>query len=157
MKKFFLQEELLTIIKEHACRDYPKECCGLILGPLHEERLTRVRTFRNLQDEYHAKDPIAFPRTSQTAYWMDPAALLKLQKEMRSSEEEIKIIYHSHIDAGAHFSEEDQRMALSGGTPVYPDVNYLVLSVREGEVQELSLFQWDPALKVFTLGFNRRG
>lgn len=149
MKKDFLPEAFLEKILEHARRDYPKECCGLILGPAGEESCTSVRPCRNLQDEVHAKDPGVFPRTSRNGYWVDPSELLKIQKEMRSAKEEIKIIYHSHIDAGAYFSEEDQRMAQSEGEPAYPKVTYLVLSVMKGIPGEFCFYQWNPSLKSY--------
>lgn len=142
-------EVLLKAVLEHAQRDYPAECCGVVLGPQGSESYSRVQSCRNLQDEYHAKDPVQFPRTSKNAYWMDPRELMRLQKQMREAEEEIKVIYHSHIDAGAYFSEEDERMALSEGAPVYPKAVYLVVSVLKGIPQEFCFFRWDASAKKF--------
>src|SRR5688500_655282 len=110
MKRNSIPNPFLDQIKAQAEREYPKECCGLILGTA--QAYTRLYPCRNLQDEYHEKDPGNFPRNSRNAYFMDPAALLKLQKEMRAGNEEIRIIYHSHIDAPALFSQEDHRMAV---------------------------------------------
>lgn len=149
MKNGLLPEAFLKKVLEYAEAQYPQECCGLLLGPAGEEKVTRVYPCRNLQDEYHAKDPEVFPRTSRNGYWMDPAELLKIQKEMRSAKEEIKIIYHSHIDAGAYFSEEDQRKAQSEGEPLYPGVLYFVVSVMNGTPGEMCFYQWSAALKSY--------
>ncbi len=82
---------------------------------------------------------------------MDPSELLTLQKELRQTGEEIRVIYHSHIDAGAYFSEEDKRLALQDGGPVYPGADYLIVSVSADAVQEACLYCWDPQKKEFTL------
>ena len=61
----------------------------------------------------------------------------------------MRVIYHSHVDAGAYFSEEDERIALSEGGPAYPGVSYLVVSVTGGKVGEASLFAWDERKRAF--------
>lgn len=142
-------ESFIKTILDHARRDYPAECCGVVLGPQSGESYSRVQPCRNLQDDYHAKDPAQFPRTSKNAYWMDPQELLKLQKQMRDAGEEIKVIYHSHVDAAAYFSEEDERMALSEGSPVYPKAVYLVVSVLKGNPQEFCFYRWDASAKKY--------
>ena len=137
-----IPKTFLDSIFLQAGREYPRECCGMILGIVGKNNFSRTRAFKNAQDEYHAKDPENFPRTSSTAYFMDPGELLLLQKELRESEEEIRVIYHSHIDAPAHFSAEDKRMAVCDGSPLYPGVDYLVVSVMQGKVKEVCLYRW---------------
>jgi proteasome lid subunit RPN8/RPN11 len=44
----------------------------------------------------------------------------------------VAVIYHSHVDAGAYFSETDRRQALVGGEPAYPNAVYVVTSVVAG-------------------------
>jgi len=146
-----IPETFLKAIFEQAEREYPHECCGMILGDEGKpDTLKRVRPCRNVQDEYHAKDPDNFPRTAKAAYFMEPKELLAIQKEVRQSKEAIRVIYHSHIDAGAYFSEEDTLIALSEGEPAYPGVDYLVVSVIKGKVKDSNLFHWDESSKKFT-------
>src|SRR5437868_6908771 len=85
-------------IFDHAEREYPKECCGMILGEVEQSGYSRIKIFRNVQDEYRKMDPLNFPRSSRNAYFLDPAELLMFHKEIRGQKEIIKIIYHSHID-----------------------------------------------------------
>lgn len=145
-----MQKDLLQMIFTQAEQEYPHECCGMILGPQAEkEKLTRVRPCINVQDQYHGLDPKTFPRTAATAYFMDPKELLAIQKEARTAQEEIRIIYHSHVDCGAYFSEEDKRIATADGAPAYPGVHYLVVSVRDGKVADSHLFSWNPEKKDF--------
>ena len=142
--------EFLQQIRAQGERDYPNETCGILTGPKEKKGpVSAIYPCRNVQDEYHALDPVTFPRTAQTAYFIDPRALLQIQKETREKNCEIRVIYHSHVNAGAYFSEEDKRIALSEGKPAYPGVSYLVVSVREGKADDFSLFQWDEAKKDF--------
>ena len=141
----FIPKSFLSQISKQAESEYPNECCGVILGPEDSNRLTRVKICRNAQDEYHGREPEIFKRTAAAAYFIDPQELLALHKEMRTKKEAIRIIYHSHINASPLFSQEDKKMALSEGLPVYPGVDYLILSVFEGKAQEMMLYHWDPS------------
>ncbi len=58
-------------------------------------------------------------------------------------------IYHSHIDAGAYFSETDKRNALIGSEPAYPDAVYVVLSVLERRIDGAGAFAWDAERRDF--------
>jgi len=137
-------------ILRQAENDYPHETCGILIGPQNEkEKVTAIYPCQNVQDEYHALDPVNFPRTAETAYFIDPKDLLRIQKEARGKECEMRVIYHSHVNAGAYFSDEDRRIALSEGEPAYPGVSYVVVSVRNGKSESVSLFKWNEAKKDF--------
>ncbi len=152
MKRLAIPQKFLTPIFQQAEREYPNECCGLILTAAgNPEKFSRLRPCRNVQNEYHQKDPVNFPRTAASAYFMEPKELLAIQKEMRGKKERIRVIYHSHIDAGAYFSEEDRRIALCEGEPAYPGVDYLVVSVIQGKAHGSNLFYWEPGKKDFVL------
>ena len=62
---------------------------------------------------------------------------------------EIKIIYHSHVDVGAYFSEEDKKQATFDGGPVYPGTHYLVVDVTKEKVRGSKLFIWSDEKKDF--------
>ncbi len=142
--------DFLQKIRSQAEKDYPHETCGILTGPAnHKAQVTGIYRCRNVQDEYHALDPASFPRTSQTAYFIDPKDLLRIQRETREQQCEIRVIYHSHVNTGAYFSEEDQRIALSEGNPNYPGVSYIVVSVKEGKAGEVSLFEWEEKSRSF--------
>lgn len=150
IEKWGIPGPMLETIFEQAEKEYPRECCGMILSLKDQmEAYTRVRACRNAQDDYHRLDPENFPRTSTTAYFIDPKELLRVQKELREKNEMIRIIYHSHIDRGAYFSEEDQRVAISEGEPAYPGVKYFVMSVMQGKVKDGGLFVWNAGQKKF--------
>src|SRR5258705_12978581 len=89
-----------------------------------ERRLLRCR---NAQNELHARDPQRYPRDARTAYYIDPKDLLRIG-DLERDGFDVDVIYHSHIDAGAYFSETDRRQALFGGLPAYPAALYVVTS-----------------------------
>ena len=150
MKKTGIPDSYLRAIFEQAEREYPNECCGIILGRTETlDKLTRLKPCRNVQDEYHKKDPENFPRTAAHAYFIEPKELLLIQKETRHYGECMRVIYHSHVDAAAYFSAEDERMAVSSGEPVYPGVDYLVVSVMAGKTEDSRLYSWDSAKRKF--------
>ena len=145
-----IPQDYFKQISAQSERDYPNETCGILTGPREDKlRITAIFPCRNVQDEYHTQDPVSFPRNARTAYFIDPKELLRIQKAAREKNCEMRVIYHSHTDTGAYFSEEDQRMALSDGEPTYPSVSYLVVSVKEGRARELSLFEWDGQSRSF--------
>ena len=145
-----IPREFLQKMRAQAERDYPNETCGILIGPKHKkEGVAEIYPCRNAQDDYHAQDPADFPRTAKTAYFIEPRDLLKIQKEAREKGCEMRVIYHSHVDAGDYFSEEDQRIALLEGEPAYPGVSYGVISVMKGKSAGVSLFAWDSKVRMF--------
>jgi glutamate-1-semialdehyde 2,1-aminomutase len=61
----------------------------------------------------------------------------------------VAVIYHSHPDAGAYFSETDQSQALLLGEPPYPEAMYVVASVVRDQVKAITAYRWDPARRTF--------
>jgi proteasome lid subunit RPN8/RPN11 len=138
------REELETV-RAQAIEEYPFESCGVILRRGDERKLLRCR---NAQNELHARDPERHPRDARTAYYIDPKDLLRIGDLERQGFEGA-VIYHSHIDAGAYFSETDRRQALVGGEPAYPSAVYVVTSVIRGAVDAVAAFRWDGARRDF--------
>jgi len=144
MIEIITPEELATI-QQQAVEEYPEESCGVILVRGAERRLLRCR---NVQNELHARDPERNPRTARTAYHIDPQDLLRIGR-LESEGFGVAVIYHSHVDAGAYFSETDRRQALIGDDPAYPGTTYLVTAVIAGRVETTSAFRWDPTRRDF--------
>ena len=140
-----LAPEELEAIRRQAIEEYPHESCGVIVARGPERRLVRCR---NAQNELHAKDPARHPRDARTAYYIDPADLLRIGR-FEAEGFEVAVIYHSHVDAGAYFSDTDKRQALIGGEPAYPGATYVVTSVVGGRPEAIVGFRWDPERRDF--------
>lgn len=139
-----LPQSIFEDLVRHAELAYPSECCGMVFGSRQAEAsVTRVRRCRNAQDEFHARDPDNFPRDSRTAYFIDPRELLAIERELSEARERIVMVYHSHIDTDAYFSEEDRLRATFENEPVLPGVDYLVFSVNNKQVTAWKIFRWN--------------
>ena len=135
----------LETIRAQAVQEYPFESCGVVLRRGDERRLLRCR---NAQNELHARDATRHPRDARTAYYIDPKDLLRIG-DLEHQGFGVAVIYHSHIDAGAYFSETDRRQALMGGEPAYPGAVYVVTSVVRGAVEAVGAFRWDETRRDF--------
>jgi len=142
-----LTPEALAEIYDHARRDYPHECCGIVFGPKDAPRADTVKVCRNIQDELHAEDPATHPRDARTAYNLRPADIFALEKSLRG-ERPAKLVYHSHVEVGAYFSDTDQAAARFGDEPAYP-VHYLVVDVRQDGVREARQYAWHEREKKY--------
>lgn len=141
----------LEAIQGHARTGYPAECCGVLLvrpgapGGVDERRLLACR---NIQDELHARDSGRFPRTARTAYYIAHEDLLEIGR--REGEGfEVRVIYHSHVDAGAYFSETDRRNAMIDGVPAYPQATYVVVALAEGRVADTRAHRFSAETREF--------
>lgn len=145
-----LPQNLQAQMTQHAEKEYPSECCGLALASRKDpDKITEIFSCRNVQDEFHLKDSATYPRTSRTAYLIDPRDLLTIHKKTRQEDLLIRLIYHSHIDAPVEFSEEDHRQALWEGEPIYPGAAYFIASVQKKKVVSSMIYSWDPLSKRF--------
>jgi len=132
---------VLASIEKQAATEYPSEACGVLVK---DGEGVRDVAFENIQDKLHRVDPSRFTRTSLKAYNMNSLKLERLKER-----EELEVIYHSHVECDAYFSEEDQDGALTPDTaePVMPGVDYLVVSMYDKALKDANLYRYDPATK----------
>lgn len=140
-----LSAAALEALYAHARRDYPRECCGVVYGPRDVPIADRAVACANIQDRLHAEDPMRFPRDARTAYNLDAKDIFALQKSLRGAEP-AKVVYHSHVNAGAYFSETDQAAAQFEGEPAYP-IEYVVVDVTGEGTHGAKQFAWSAADK----------
>lgn len=143
-----LNDEELQKIYAQAVAEYPAECCG-ILTVGKEGGHSQVHPCRNIQDRLHRENPGEYPRTSRTAYYIDPGEFYRILSAAQRAGGEISGFYHSHIDCDAYFSAEDQERAMAWGEPAYPQAVYLVVSVSDRQVKGYKCFAWDAAQRDF--------
>ena len=89
----------------------------------------------------HEDDPGRFSRDAKTGYFVDPKEVFKLVREVESQGLKILAFYHSHPDHECFFSREDHTAAVMWDEPVYPGVEYIVISVMGGEQAAMVLAQ----------------
>ncbi|SCF33489.1 Permease of the drug/metabolite transporter (DMT) superfamily [Micromonospora matsumotoense] len=124
----------LDAIYEHARIAYPGEACGFVHAS------GRVHEARNMADEMHRQDPVRFPRDAATGYVLPPADLIYLEDHL-DGDDPVVVLYHSHPNGRAYFSDEDRRNALIDGVPLYPTLEQLVVGIDDTGVREARLFR----------------
>jgi len=144
-----IRADVLQAIQAHAVECYPSESCGFVSGPAGDAPLldAAVREV-NEADKYHKLDPETFPRTSTTYFKINELRAGRAFDEGADSGRPIKVIYHSHCDAGAYFSKEDAATFASDNTLMWPAA-FIVVSVMEGEVAETKLWVHTPGTNGF--------
>jgi proteasome lid subunit RPN8/RPN11 len=147
-----IKKSVIERVDQEAIAGYAKdeESCGLLTGPASDGLLVdTIVPMVNRAKKLHEIDPETYPRTARMYFDLDP---LKFQRAIESGDAEgkpVKVLYHSHLDVGAYFSETDASAAKMGGdAPAYA-LAYLVTSVRGPGVDDRKLFVWDEATKAF--------
>ncbi len=146
-----LRSELLLALDREAVSAYARdeECCGLLTGSAATLLVDELVPMQNRAAKLHALDPVTYPRTARMYFDIDP---LKFERAVAQGAERgrpVKVLYHSHLDAGAYFSETDAAATTMGGVEPAYDLAYLVTSVMKGAVGARALFVWRPDTRTF--------
>lgn len=122
-----LSARLSEEIERHAEREYPRECCGLLIGRILEDGRTR---------EVHATYPVAniFSEEAERHHRMAIEPLEYARAERQHAAEGLGVVgnYHSHPEHPAVPSQYD----LEHLAP-WPTMSYVVVSVMEGKAAGL--------------------
>jgi proteasome lid subunit RPN8/RPN11 len=136
-----------------------EEACGFLTGPQADAlAVTAAVPMLNRANKLHALDPETYPRTGRMYFDIDPLKFSRAIDEGEARGEPVKVLYHSHLDVGAYFSETDAAATKMGGDEPAYDLAYLVVSVRrapgasEAVVDDQKLFVWDAGSKSFVEG-----
>jgi proteasome lid subunit RPN8/RPN11 len=140
---------VMAELEAHALACYPSECCGFVSGPADQvARLDAAQREQNEADKYHALDPETFPRTARTYFKINELRAAKAFDAGEKSGRPIKVIYHSHCDAGAYFSKEDSATFAADGVLMWPCA-FIVVSVQDGKIAETKLWVHIPGSNDF--------
>jgi proteasome lid subunit RPN8/RPN11 len=104
-----IARSLLDEIVEHAVRDTPNECCGIVA--FRAGAATAVHAMENV-----AASPFRFE--------IDGLTLMRLSDSMEEGGEELGAIYHSHTRSAPYPSQTDMNFAA-----LWPGVEWLIVGV----------------------------
>jgi len=121
--------KLLTEIREHGVRDYPYECCGLLLGSYGNEGKIVKETYAisNAREE----------SAKRNRFLIEPQELLRGERYARSRDLEVVGFYHSHPDSPAVPSQYDLEHA-------WPTYSYIIVSTTADEAKDLFSWEQEP-------------
>ena len=118
-----LSIEQRTEIAAHGERDYPHECCGLLLGSFENES---KKVCAELFPISNAREEAA----KRNRFLIRPEELLRGERQAAAMGLEVVGFYHSHPDHPAVPSAYD----LEHAWPVY---SYIVVAIRSGQAEDL--------------------
>jgi proteasome lid subunit RPN8/RPN11 len=131
-----LSEAQINAIREHGARDYPDECCGIILGSeVDGAKLVReLAPVRNLRrDHAMAQEslPLARPgaESERNRFLIDREEVHRVESRARTRGLEIVGYYHSHPDHPARPSDYDREHA-------WPWLSYVIIRIEEGNPRD---------------------
>jgi proteasome lid subunit RPN8/RPN11 len=130
---------VLAAICAHAREAFPAECCGYVRAGDEVVRCTNAQA--------PGVSPFAPDRTAEHAFAIAGAELLAFAHTFRSPRP-ARVVYHSHPNGRAYFSEIDRAAAASDAGPIYP-VDHLVVGVTAAGIAEAALFGWDTRARAF--------
>jgi proteasome lid subunit RPN8/RPN11 len=119
------------------------EACGLLAGPGSAPGLLdETIPLENLANKLHALDPESYPRTARMSFEVDARKFARTIESRAATDRPVKVLWHSHLDVGAYFSDTDvAAMSMGGRGPAY-DLAYLVVDVTAEGVRGQKLFIW---------------
>ncbi len=133
-----ISEAQLDSIRQHGARDYPSECCGMLLGRANGEvkEVGEVVPLKNLRhDPQRAQEllPLDDPgrETERNRFLIDPLEQLRVEKGARARGLVVLGYYHSHPDHPARPSNYDRDHA-------WPWYSYVIVSVEQGSARDLT-------------------
>jgi proteasome lid subunit RPN8/RPN11 len=133
-----LQAGLLNSINAHAARDYPNECCGMLMGTVSgsDKVVSEVVPLRNLRlDSHRAQELLPLENlgseSERNRFLIDPLDQLKVEKDARARGLDVLGYYHSHPDHPARPSIYDRDHA-------WPWYSYVIVSVAQGVAEEMA-------------------
>ena len=124
-----LSEDLLDEIRAHGVRDYPYECCGLLMGRYSAEG-------KIVQETY----PISNAReesAKRNRFLIEPQELMRGERYARERDLEVVGFYHSHPDSPAVPSQYDLEHA-------WPTYSYIIVSTSAGAANDLFSWEQEP-------------
>lgn len=117
-----IDKEVESIIRTHANRAYPEECCGALFGKLESDE----RIIIDYMELDNADDETQRNRNFE----ISSEDYMRAEKHADENGMVMAGVYHSHPDNPAVPSEKDLRKAM----PVF---SYVIISIKRGEQGEL--------------------
>ncbi len=109
-------------IEEHGERNYPEECCGIMLG-INNEVTPIVEAVVELENEQG--------ENRRRRFFVTPAQYIRAERLAKERKMELLGFYHSHPDHPAIPSAYDTEHAL-------PWFTYIIVSVMHGEPKNMT-------------------
>jgi len=142
-----IPQDILDQVYAHAREAFPAESCGWLEGPKDGNVVGIAHACENVQSQ--GTHPTVAGRGEERAYIFSAADVISFNEHIDGDTPPL-IIYHSHPNGRAYFSDTDTNVASNpwDGGKMYP-VQQLVVGIDETRVVEAKLFDWSEDLQAF--------
>jgi proteasome lid subunit RPN8/RPN11 len=115
-------------IRQHGERDYPFECCGLLLGRFETGKKVVIQTYpiSNAREE----------EAKRNRFLIRPEELMQGEQHAREKGLDVVGFYHSHPDDRAVPSQYDLEHA-------WPTYSYIVVAVEKSKATDLRSWEME--------------
>jgi len=124
-----ISTDSLNEIREHGVKDYPYECCGLLLGHYSAEG----KIVRQPYPISNAREESA----KRNRFLIEPEELMRGERFAREHKLEVVGFYHSHPDSPAVPSQYDLEHA-------WPAYSYIIVSTSAERAGDLFSWEQEP-------------
>jgi proteasome lid subunit RPN8/RPN11 len=123
-----VNEEQSGAMRAHGQRDYPYECCGLMLGRFEhgQKKVIEIYPISNAREE----------EAKRNRFLIRPEELMRGEKYARDKGLDVVGFYHSHPDDVAVPSQYDLEHA-------WPTYSYIVMAVEKGQTKDLRSWEME--------------
>jgi proteasome lid subunit RPN8/RPN11 len=85
----------------------------------------------------------ACPGDPRLGFAFEPLEWLRTCKAADACGEQLRCVFHSHVDGPARLSGVDRAWAAPSGEPLLPGALQLVVSVQGGRAREARAYRWE--------------
>lgn len=124
-----ISTDLLDQIRAHGVRDYPYECCGLLLGRYEADG----KVVRETYPISNAREESA----KRNRFLIQPEEVMRGERYAREHDLEVVGFYHSHPDSPARPSQYDLEHA-------WPTYSYIIVSTSANRAGDLFSWEQEP-------------
>lgn len=117
-----LTRAALEAVDRDACQRYARaeEACGYLRGPATDALLCdEAIALENLAQKLHKLDPETYFRTAKEFFAFNEKRFDDAVRAGEADGRPVKVLYHSHVDAGAYFSATDAAVLSLGEPPAF--------------------------------------
>ncbi len=132
-KSVYLPNEIREKIQVHALEEYPFECCGMLFGKNAENGDAELLEYLSMNNSCESGKKSCY-------YRIDPSELFFHENEYRKKGLEPIGFVHSHPDAGAYPSGEDEKNMIPGQV-------YMILEIRNSRCKDIRVWEKDIRLE----------
>ena len=122
-----IRKEHMGEISRHAEKEYPNECCGILIGKLEADKSKSVELVMPISNSRE-------DASKHNRFLITPDELMRGELFARKNKMDVLGFYHSHPDHPAAPSDYDLQHA-------WPFYSYIITSVAKGKTENFTSWE----------------